>query len=184
MGAPGSLAVNGDEGVAVWPEGANPALKAAAEQERVDAVDEGAQPALAGDAVVEGGEAAQNGEVVLPPSDDVVEVIAGGDGRAGDQQQHLMEGVEHTPGLAGIVEGGEFLQQQAQAVARHVLAGVGLAEVGVRVEGAVGTGGMIELRAGSKPARNHPAQLTASNMPISAVHPNSKPWPSRGGRWT
>src|SRR4051794_15081380 len=35
---------------------------------------------------------------------------------------------------------------------------------------------MIELRAGSKPARNHPAQLTASNMPISAVHPNSKPW--------
>jgi len=67
VGAPGGLAVDGNEIVAVWPQRGDPALEAASEQERVDAVDEGAQPALAGDAVVEGREAAQNGEVVRAP---------------------------------------------------------------------------------------------------------------------
>src|SRR4051812_46565897 len=95
--APGGLAINGDEVVAARPKGGNPALEAAGEQERVDAVDEGAQPALAGDAVVEGREAAQNGEVVLAPGDDVIEVVARSKGRAGDQQQHLVKRVEHAP---------------------------------------------------------------------------------------
>src|SRR3954451_16153141 len=93
VGAPGSLAVDGNEIVAVWPQRGDPALEVASEHERVDAVDEGAQPALTRDAVVEGREAAQNGEVVRAPGNDVVEVVAGGDGRAGDQEQHLMEGV-------------------------------------------------------------------------------------------
>ena len=127
--------------MAVWPQRGDPALEAASEQERVDAVDEGAQPALAGDAVVEGREAAQNGEVVRAPGNDVVEVVAGGDGRAGDQEQHLMEGVEHAPRLAGIVEGGELFQEQAQAVARQVRAGTDLADVGRKGVGVAGAGG-------------------------------------------
>src|SRR3954464_3451437 len=141
MGAPGGLAVDGNEIVAVWPQRGDPALEAASEQERVDAVDEGAQPARAGNAVVEGGEAAQNGEVVRAPGNDVVEVVAGGDGRAGDQEQHLVEGVEHAPRLAGIVEGGELFQEQAQAGARHGRAGTDLADVGRKGAGVAGAGG-------------------------------------------
>jgi IS5 family transposase len=66
VGAPGGLAVDGNEIVAVWPQRGDPALEAASEQERVDAVDEGAQPALAGDAVVEGREAAQTARWCVP----------------------------------------------------------------------------------------------------------------------
>src|SRR4051812_22300446 len=123
------------------PKGGNPALEAAGEQERVDAVDEGAQPALAWDAVVEGREAAQNGEVVLAPGDDVIEVVARSKGRAGDQQQHLVKGVEHAPWLAVIAKGGKLLEQQAQAVARNALVAIEGAGVDAGVEGAGGIWG-------------------------------------------
>src|SRR5437764_14981562 len=46
----------------------------------------------------------------MPPGDDVVEIVAGGDGRTGDEQQHLMQGIEHAPRLALVVEGGELRQ--------------------------------------------------------------------------
>src|SRR3954465_2332749 len=88
-----------------------------------------------------GGEGAKRGGGVRAPGNDVVEVVAGGDGRAGDQEQHLMEGVEHAPRLAGIVEGGELFQEQAQAVARQVRAGTDLADVGRKGVGVVGAGG-------------------------------------------
>src|SRR4051812_6600080 len=165
MGAPGGLAVDGNEIVAVWPQRGDPALEAASEQERVDAVDEGAQPARAGDAVVEGREAAQNGEVVRAPGNDVV---AGGDGRAGDQEQHLMEGVEHAPRLAGIVEGGELFQEQAQAVARQVRAGTDLADVGRKGVGVAGAGGhgrapcRIRSRHGNTPSVSYHLRLISS----------------------
>src|SRR4051812_1567101 len=52
-----------------------------------------------------------------------------------------MEGVEHAPRLAGIVEGGELFQEQAQAVARQVRAGTDLADVGRKGVGGAGAGG-------------------------------------------
>jgi len=76
VGAPRCLAVDGDEVVPVRPQRRDPAVEAAAEQHRVDPVDQGAQPALAGDAVMELREAPQEIEMVLAPGGDVVEIVA------------------------------------------------------------------------------------------------------------
>ena len=36
---------------------------------------------------------------MLTPGDDIVEIVAGGDGRAGNQQQDLLERISNAPGL-------------------------------------------------------------------------------------
>src|SRR5438874_8611586 len=112
MGPPRGLAVDGDEFVAVRPERRDPAVETAAEQDRVDPVDEGAHPALARDPVMEFRKAPQKAEMVFAPGDDVVEVVAGRNGGAGYQQQHLLERIHYPPGLAAIPELGELLQKQ------------------------------------------------------------------------
>jgi hypothetical protein len=70
--------------VAIRPERGDPALEAASEHDRIDAVDEGAQPAGAGNAVVEFGETAQQAEMMLPPGDNVVDIVAVRDGGASE----------------------------------------------------------------------------------------------------
>ena len=59
VGAARRLAVDGDEVVPARPQRRDPALEAAAEQDRIDAIDQVAQPALAGNAMMEIGELPQ-----------------------------------------------------------------------------------------------------------------------------
>ena len=85
MGAARRLPVDGDELVAVRPEGGYPALEAASEQGWMDAVHQVAQSACARNTMVEVGEAPQEVEMMLSPIGDVVEIVAGGDSCAGHQ---------------------------------------------------------------------------------------------------
>src|SRR5262249_24913058 len=75
-----------------------------------------AQPAGARHAVMEVTEAAQEIEVALAPKDDLVEVVAGGDGGAGHQEQDLLERVGDAPALALVVQLGKVLEQDRQSV--------------------------------------------------------------------
>jgi hypothetical protein len=86
MGAACGLSIDGDELVPVRPESGDPAVEAALEQGRIDAVHQVAQPACAGDTVVELGETPEEVEMVFAPFDDVIEIIAGGDRRTNHQQ--------------------------------------------------------------------------------------------------
>jgi hypothetical protein len=116
----------------------------------INPVDEGAEPAFAGNAVMEFREPPRKVEMMLAPTDDVVEIVARRDGRTGHQQQHLVERIHHPPGLAFVVQFGEMLQQQAQLRPRHFL-----------VHDQVDDGGMIAApcRIGapteSQPPRQH-----------------------------
>ena len=40
---------------------------------------------------------------MLTPGDDIVEIVAGGDGRAGNQQQDLLERISNAPGLTLVL---------------------------------------------------------------------------------
>ena len=86
VGAPRGLSVDGDEGVPVRPQRRHPILKAAAEQGRIDSIDEAAQPTLAGNPVMEFGKPTQKTETVFAPGDNVVEIIARRYGGTGHQQ--------------------------------------------------------------------------------------------------
>jgi hypothetical protein len=121
VGTARGFAVDRDELVPVRPERRDPAVETAAEQDRVDPVDEGAHPALARDAMMELRKAPQKAEMVFAPGDDVVEVVAGRNGGASHQQQNLLERIHHPPGLAVIPELGEMLQQQGQSRPRGLL---------------------------------------------------------------
>jgi hypothetical protein len=87
-------------------------LKATAEQGRIDPIDQTAYPAFAGNPVMEFGKLPQEGEAVLAPGDAIVEIVARRDGRAGHQQQHLMEWIEDPPWFAPISELGKVLQKR------------------------------------------------------------------------
>ena len=114
MGAPGRLTVDGDEIVLVGPHRSDEGLKTAGEEGRIDPVHQIAQPAGARDAVMEVAESTQEGQVVLTPGHDRLEVVAAGDCGAGHQEQHLLEWIGHPPTLTIIVDLGEMLQQQRQ----------------------------------------------------------------------
>src|SRR5208283_5833799 len=120
VGSARGFAVDRDELVPVRPERGDPAVETAAEQDRVDPVDEGAHPALAGDAVMEFRKAPQKAEMVLAPGDDVVEVVTGGDGGADHQKQNLLERIHYPPGLTVIPEFGKVLQKQGQSRPRNL----------------------------------------------------------------
>jgi hypothetical protein len=121
MGAARRLAVDGDELVPVRPDGSHPALEAASEQGRIDAVHQVAQPARAGDTVVELGEPPQEVEMLLTPFDDVVEIIAGGDRRTNHQEEDLLDRIEDAPRLAIVIEFGKMLQKKRQPSPRALL---------------------------------------------------------------
>lgn len=70
---------------------------------------------------VEGRELPQKVEVVLAPFGDVVEIVAGGDGRAGHQKQHLMQRIHHPCGFPLVLQFGEMLQQQRQTGAWDIV---------------------------------------------------------------
>ena len=70
------------------------------------------QPALAGNAEMEFRELPQEVQVMLTPGDDIVEIVAGGDGRAGNQQQDLLERISNAPGLTFVLELRKMLQKQ------------------------------------------------------------------------
>ncbi len=118
MGAPGGLAVDGDELGPIRPHRGHPALEAALEQERIDPVDEDAQPPLAGNAVVKRRKPAQEIEMMLAPRHDELEVVAGRNRRAHHQQQDFAQRIKHPPRLALVLELGKVLQQQGQTVPR------------------------------------------------------------------
>ena len=118
-----SLAVDGDEDVAAGPQRANPVFETACECLRIDPVHQRAQPALAGDAIVIGREFSQEIEMVMAKRGDLVEVVARGDGGAGQQQQDLGQRVDDPPRLTVVFEPGKMLQQQCYARPRHVLVG-------------------------------------------------------------
>ena len=120
VGAPRRLAVDSDEVVPVRPQRRHPAVEAASEQDRIDPIDEHAHPALARNAVMEFREPAQEIEMVLAPGDNVVEIVARGDRRAGDQQQHLLERIHHPPRFAVIPKFGKMLQQKGHSRPRYL----------------------------------------------------------------
>src|SRR5215831_1686751 len=104
VAASDGLAVDGNEVVPSRPHGGDEGLKAAREQRRIDPVHQIAQPAGARHAAVEVTEAAEEIEMVLPPKDNLVEVVAGGDRAAGHQEQDLLERVGDAPALALVVQ--------------------------------------------------------------------------------
>lgn len=89
---------------------------AAAEQHRIDMVDQAAQPVLERNPEMELREAAQKIEVMLAPGHNVVEVVARRDGGAGHQQQDFGERT-HDPGRLPIV--GKFGKNARKAAARR-----------------------------------------------------------------
>src|ERR1700694_6178149 len=96
------------------PKRGTQAVEAASEQHRIDAIDQATQPALAGNAEMELREAAQEIEIVLAPGDDVVEVVAGGDGGAGYQQEDFGQWIHDPAGLPVVGKLGKMLQKQRQ----------------------------------------------------------------------
>jgi hypothetical protein len=115
MGAAGGLAVDGDEVVPARPHRSDEGLEAAGEQDRIDPVQQVAQPAGARHAMMEVAEPPEEIQVALAPHSDRLEIVAAGDGGAGDQQQHFLQRVGHPPALAIVVDLGEVLQQHRQA---------------------------------------------------------------------
>src|SRR5215831_10119356 len=135
VGASGGLAVDGDDVVPSRPHGGDEGREAAREQRRIDPVHQIAQPAGARHAVMEVTEAAQEIEVALAPKDDLVEVVAGGDGGAGHQEQDLLERVGDAPALALVVQLGKVLEQHRQGERHlHRLVHRGLLESGPPTE--------------------------------------------------
>jgi hypothetical protein len=118
MGAARRLPIDGDERVPVRPQRGDPALEAASEQGWIDAVHQVAQPARARNAMVEIGEPPQEVEMMLAPLDDVVEIVAGGDRRAGYQQQDLFDRIENPPCFPVVVEFREIRQKKRQTSPR------------------------------------------------------------------
>jgi len=115
MGAPGGLAVDGDEIVPVGPHRSDEGLEAAGEQGRVDPVEQVAQPAGARHAMMEVTEPPEEFQMVPAPGDDRLEVVAIGDHGAGDQQQHFLQRIGDPPALAVVVDRSEMLQQHRQS---------------------------------------------------------------------
>src|ERR1700722_18444821 len=62
-------------------------------------------------AVVIRREFSQEVEMVFAPGGDLVEIVARGDGGAGQQQQDLGQRVDDPPRLAVVIEPGKMLQQ-------------------------------------------------------------------------
>jgi len=118
---PRRLAVDGDELMAARPLCRHPILEAVREQRRIDPIEEMAQPTFAGDSVMIVQEPPQEVEIMLPPVGNLVEIVTGGDRRAGHQQQYLLERVHHPPGFAAIVEVGKMLQKHRKSRPRRVL---------------------------------------------------------------
>src|SRR6266853_4809154 len=81
------LAIDGNEIVPMRPECRNPIPETAPKQDRINPVEEAAQPALTGNAIMEVRELPQEIQVMLAPGDDVVEIVATRNRRAGYQQQ-------------------------------------------------------------------------------------------------
>jgi hypothetical protein len=118
VGAAGRLAIDGDEVMTARPQRGDPALEAACEQGRIDAVHQVAQPARARNAMVELGELPQKIEMMLAPFDDVLEIVARGDRGAGHQQQDLLNRIGNAPRLPVVVERGKMLQKKGQTCPR------------------------------------------------------------------
>ena len=70
--------------------------------------------------MMEGREPAQEIKVVLAPGDNVVEVVARGDRRADDQQQHLLERVHDPPRFTVIPQFGKMLQEKGHPRPRYL----------------------------------------------------------------
>ena len=92
VGAARGLAVDGDQIVPGRPHRPDPIFETTREGQRIDPVHQSAQPALARDAVVERREPPQKIQMILAPGGDFVEIVARGDGGAGQQQQDFSHG--------------------------------------------------------------------------------------------
>jgi hypothetical protein len=160
VGAARRLSIDGDEIVPIRPDGGDPAIEAALEQDRIDAVHQVAQPARTRNAMMEIGKPPQEIEMMLAPSDDVVEIIAGGDGRAGHQQQNLLNRIENPPRFPVVVEFGKVLQKKRQTSPRALV-------LDDRVH--------LDAPAESKHRGNHQPPST-QNQPFRPVNPSSEPW--------
>jgi len=112
VGAPGRLAVDGDEFRPVRPRRRHPTLEAALEQDGINPVEKNAQPALAGHAVGERRKAAQEIEMELAPGRDVVEIVARANRAANHQKQHLGQRINDAPGLPPVWNLRKMLQKQ------------------------------------------------------------------------
>ena len=58
---------------------------------------------------------------MLAPSDDIIEIVARGDRRAGHQQQDLLERVNNAPRLTLVLEMRKVPQKQGQTRTRNLL---------------------------------------------------------------
>jgi hypothetical protein len=62
----------------------------------------------------------QEGEMVVAPGDDIVEIVARSDGGAGHQQQDRMQWIG-PPGFARVIKLRKMLQKQTQTRPRNLL---------------------------------------------------------------
>jgi hypothetical protein len=109
------LSIDGDELRAFGPSLAHPSGEGGREQGRVDTVHQNGQPAPAGDAVLVGQMASQEVQVGVAPRGNMVVVVAVGDGAADHQEQDLGQRVGNATDVARVVDGGEVVQQCAEA---------------------------------------------------------------------
>src|ERR1019366_5313392 len=117
-----------------------------------------------GNAEMELRETPQKIEMMLAPGDDVVEVVAGGDGGAGHQQQDFIEPVHDPARLPFVRKLGKMLQKQRQTRSGRIIIRTCDREV---IHG--------RAPAESERLRNHAAP-SMQNHRSRAVNLTSEPW--------
>jgi len=96
------LAVQRDQVGCIGTQRRRPGDEAVLEESRVDSVQDDAQPVLLRDAEEVFGVPPQEIQVVVAPGRDLVIVVAGGDRRAGDEEQNLAQRILHLRRLPRI----------------------------------------------------------------------------------
>lgn len=102
--------------------------------------------------------------MMLAPGSDLVEIVAGADGGAGHQQQHLVEPVHDPLRLTIVRKLGKVLQQQGRTRTRNLLAGKPKCQPSIAV-----------LPTESQHPANH-IRTSTQNGPKIPVNLDSQPW--------
>ena len=88
---------------------------------RIDPVHQDVEPASAGNALIKRQKAAQKVEMRLAPGGHIVEIVARGDRRADDEQQHLRQGMCHSPLLTRVLDDRKIIQKAGKTRFREGL---------------------------------------------------------------
>ena len=89
VGSARGFAVNGDQIMPARPQRLDPIFKTAAEENRINPVDQGAKPTFARNLKVKLGKFPKRVKVVFTPGGNLVEVITSRDRRSAQKQQNF-----------------------------------------------------------------------------------------------